>query len=162
MVAQEGYVDFPATAPGFASSATAALPLCRCSRRMADRARRATTSPPLERLAEERPVVLYDQIGCGSSDRPTDIEWSVDVFRDEVEAIRAQLGLDRIHLLGTSWGGMLALEHVLAGANGIVGLVLSSTLASIDEWATEQKRLRDELPPRGRRGPRPSRARGHL
>jgi proline iminopeptidase len=96
---------------------------------------------PLEELADERPVVLYDQIGCGKSDRPNDIEWSVDVFRDEVQAVRDQLELERIHLLGTSWGGMLALEHVLSGATGVVSLVLSSTLASIDEWAQEQVRL---------------------
>jgi L-proline amide hydrolase len=101
---------------------------------------------PLERLVDERPVVLYDQIGCGASDRPQDIEWAADVFRAEIDAIREQLDLDRIHLLGTSWGGMLALEHVLSGAAGIVGLVLSSTLASIDKWATEQWRLRGELP----------------
>ena len=36
---------------------------------------------PLDGLAAERPVVVYDQIGCGDSDRPQDIEWSVDVFR---------------------------------------------------------------------------------
>ncbi len=102
---------------------------------------------PLEGLADERPVVLYDQIGCGNSDRPTDIEWSVAVFREEVAAVRDQLGLERIHLLGTSWGGMLALEHVLSGAAGILSLVLSSTLASIDQWAEEQLRLRAQLPP---------------
>jgi proline-specific peptidase len=100
---------------------------------------------PLERLADERPVVLYDQIGCGNSDRPTDIEWSVDVFREEVEAVRDQLALERIHLLGTSWGGMLALEHVLSAAKGVVSLILSSTLASIDEWADEQRRLLREM-----------------
>jgi proline-specific peptidase len=101
---------------------------------------------PLERLADERPVVVYDQIGCGSSDRPTDIDWSVDVFRDEVVAVREQLGLERVHLLGTSWGGMLALEHVLSGAAGIRSLVLSSTLANVDDWAAEQWRLRAQLP----------------
>jgi L-proline amide hydrolase len=101
---------------------------------------------PLERLAPERPVVVYDQIGCGGSDRPQDIEWSADVFREEVDAVRSQLGLDRIHLLGTSWGGMLALEHVLSGAEGIVSLILSSTLASVDQWAAEQLKLRDALP----------------
>ena len=101
---------------------------------------------PLERLGSARPVVLYDQIGCGKSDRPVDIEWSLDVFREEVAALRDQLGLERIHLLGTSWGGMLAQEHVLTGATGIVSLVLSSTLASIDQWAEEQLRLRAELP----------------
>src|SRR5262245_6628775 len=101
---------------------------------------------PLERLGSVRPVVLYDQIGCGKSDRPVDIEWSLEVFREEVAALRDQLGLERIHLLGTSWGGMLAQEHVLTGATGIVSLVLSSTLASIDQWAKEQLRLRAELP----------------
>jgi L-proline amide hydrolase len=102
---------------------------------------------PLERLAGERPVVLYDQIGCGSSDRPSDLEWSVALFREEVDAVRSQLGLERIHLLGTSWGGMLALEHVLSGAQGVASLILSSTLASIDQWAEEQLVLRAALPP---------------
>ena len=102
---------------------------------------------PLEALADERAVVVYDQLGCGQSDRPTDAEWSLDVFRDEVATVREHLGLDRIHLLGTSWGGMLALEHVLSGARGIAGLTLSSTVADANQWAAEQKQLRDELPP---------------
>ena len=101
---------------------------------------------PLEGLAPERPVVVYDQIGCGRSDRPQDLEWSVDVFREEVDAVRSQLGLERIQLLGTSWGGMLALEHVLGGAEGIVGLILSSSLASVEQWSTEQLKLRAALP----------------
>jgi L-proline amide hydrolase len=41
---------------------------------------------------------------------------------------------------------MLAQEHVLSSATGIVSLVLSSTLASLDQWAEEQLRLRAELP----------------
>jgi L-proline amide hydrolase len=102
---------------------------------------------PLEGLASERPVVLYDQIGCGKSDRPTDIEWDVGVFRDEVAAVRDQLALEHIHLLGTSWGGMLAQEHVLSGADGIVSLVLSSTLANIALWSEEQLKLKAQLPP---------------
>jgi proline-specific peptidase len=102
---------------------------------------------PLERIAAERPVVLYDQIGCGKSDRPQDIEWSVDVFRAEADAVREQLGLERIHLLGTSWGGMLAQEHVLSGAQGVVSLVLSSTLANLALWNEEQLKLRAALPP---------------
>ena len=102
---------------------------------------------PLEGLASERPVVLYDQIGCGKSDRPTDIEWSVEVFRDEVAAVRDELGLERIHLLGTSWGGMLAQEHVLSGATGIASLILSSTLANLALWNEEQLKLKAQLSP---------------
>jgi L-proline amide hydrolase len=102
---------------------------------------------PLERLAEDgRAVVLYDQLGCGRSDRPEEIEWSLQVFLDELEALREQLGLEQIHLLGTSWGGMLALEHALSGFGGLTSLVLSSTLASAAEWETEVARLRGELP----------------
>lgn len=101
---------------------------------------------PLEGLATRRPVVLYDQIGCGKSDRPEDIEWNVDVFRDEVAIVRDQLGLERIHLLGTSWGGMLAQEHVLSGAEGVVSLTLSSTLANLALWNEEQWQLRAALP----------------
>ena len=101
---------------------------------------------PLEALASQRPVVLYDQIGCGNSDRPTDIEWSVEVFRDEVAAVRDQLGLEQVHLLGTSWGGMLAQEHVLAGAQGVVSLILSSTLANLTLWNEEQLKLKAQLP----------------
>ncbi len=102
---------------------------------------------PLERLAAaDRRVVLYDQLGCGSSDRPDDVDWTLELFTDEVVAVREQLGLERVHLLGTSWGGMLALEHALSGRGELTSLILSSTLASIDEWAAEQKRLVADLP----------------
>jgi L-proline amide hydrolase len=144
MVAEEGYVDFRRYRTWYRRVGEGGIPL------LALHGGPGSTHhyfAPLERLAEERAVVLYDQIGCGASDRPTDVEWSVDVFREEVAAVRKQLGLDRIHLLGTSWGGMLALEHVLSGAVGIVSLVLSSTLASLDEWVVEQRRLVADLPP---------------
>ena len=100
---------------------------------------------PLERLADERQVVLYDQLGCGRSDRPDELEWCLEVFTAELDALREHLGLDEIHLLGTSWGGMLALEHALARPESVAGLVLSSTLASADEWVVEAKRLRDAI-----------------
>jgi L-proline amide hydrolase len=103
---------------------------------------------PLERLAADgRAVVVYDQLGCGRSERPADVSWTVDLFRDEVQAVREALGLDRIHLLGTSWGGMLALEHALARTGELTSLVLSSTLASTDHWADEVAKLRDAMPP---------------
>jgi proline-specific peptidase len=144
MVAEEGYVDFRGYRTWFRRVGEDGIPL------LALHGGPGSTHhyfAPLERLARERTVVLYDQIGCGASDRPTGLEWSVEVFREEVAAVREQLGLERIHLLGTSWGGMLALEHVLSGAAGIVSLMLSSTLASIDEWVVEQQRLVADLPP---------------
>ena len=103
---------------------------------------------PLEQLVDEgRRVVLYDQLGCGESSRPEDDGiWSLQLFLDELDAVRAALGLERIHLLGTSWGGMLALEHVLGRPHGITGLVLSSTLCNAAQWAEEVARLLHQLP----------------
>jgi pimeloyl-ACP methyl ester carboxylesterase len=101
---------------------------------------------PLERLGDERPVVLYDQLGCGRSEHAGEVEWTLQVFLDELAALRSHLGLDVVHLLGTSWGGMLALEHALEALPSVTSLILSSTLASAAEWEVEVKRLRDAIP----------------
>ena len=100
---------------------------------------------PLERLADERPVVLYDQLGCGRSEPSEEVEWSLQVFLDELDALREHLGLERVHLLGTSWGGMLALEHALARQETIGSLVLGSTLACAEDWVKEVRKLRDAI-----------------
>jgi pimeloyl-ACP methyl ester carboxylesterase len=104
---------------------------------------------PLEQLAEEsREVVVYDQLGCGDSDRPDDASlWSLELFVEEVGVVREALGLGRIHLLGQSWGGVLAQEYVLTQPAGVCSLILSSTLSSTSEWVEEQRRLLAELGP---------------
>lgn len=106
-----------------------------------------------EELAREgRRVVVYDQLGCGSSDRPEDDElWTVDLFVDELDTVRAALGLDRLHLLGTSWGAMLALEYVIRDKSGLVSLTLNSPPTASSTWAREAARLKDELPEAHRR-----------
>ena len=102
---------------------------------------------PLERLARGgRAVVVYDQVGCGRSEKRADAAWSLGLFLDELDALRAALRLDRVHLLGTSWGGMLALEHALRRPGTLASLILSSTLACAADWQAEARRLRDDLP----------------
>ena len=63
----------------------------------------------LEALAETgRRAVFYDQLGCGRSDQPHDPSlWTVELFLEEIDTVRAALGLAELHLLGQSWGGML-------------------------------------------------------
>src|SRR5262245_12019014 len=55
---------------------------------------------PLAALAPERPVVLYDQLGCGRSDRPSPGPWTTEYFVGELVKVRAALGLERVHLYG--------------------------------------------------------------
>jgi proline iminopeptidase len=97
-------------------------------------------------VSNERAVVVYDQVGCGHSSHPPADELGLDVFIDELTNLRERLHLDQMHLLGTSWGGMLAIEYALLQPRGLVGLVLSSTLTNIGSWADEARRLRDEMP----------------
>jgi proline-specific peptidase len=103
---------------------------------------------PLERMASTgRRVIFYDQLGCGHSDHPDDPSlWRVPLFVDELGVVRRALGLDRLHLLGQSWGGMLAMEYALTQPQGLSSLILASSPASIPQWVDEANRLRTELP----------------
>lgn len=103
----------------------------------------------LEALASEtRRVVFYDQLGCGNSDHPDDPSLCrVSRFADELATVRRELGLDQVHILGQSWGGMLAIEYALRQPEGLVSLILANTLSSMPMWIAEANRLRAELPP---------------
>lgn len=98
--------------------------------------------------SDSRRVIFYDQLGCGRSDQPDDTSlWRVDRFVEELGIVRRELGMERVHLLGQSWGGMLAIEYMLTRPQGIVSLILASTLSSMPLWIEEANRLRNELPP---------------
>lgn len=103
---------------------------------------------PLEDMAGTgRRVIFYDQLGCGKSDRPDDPSmWTVDLFLEELSVVRETLGLNRCHLLGSSWGGMLAMEYALLRPAGLASLVLASAPAAIPQWISEADRLRKGLP----------------
>jgi proline-specific peptidase len=103
---------------------------------------------PLEALAADRTVVFYDQLGCGKSDQPNDRSlWRMERFVAEVGTVRRALGLERIHLLGQSWGGWLAIEYMLTHPRGMLSVVLASTSASIPQFVAEASRLKAALPP---------------
>jgi len=101
----------------------------------------------LEKLPGQR-LVVYDQLGSGRSGRPTDRSlWKAERFVEELHSIRQQLGLKRMHLMGHSWGGSLAVAYVLAkGTEGIESLVLGSPLLSTRDWIADAEVLRKQLP----------------
>jgi proline iminopeptidase len=77
---------------------------------------------PLAALGRARPVVLYDQLDCGNSDHPNDPgAWQVGRFVSEIESLRRALGLTRFHLLGHSWGGLLAAEYAAGNPRRVMG-----------------------------------------
>jgi proline iminopeptidase len=104
---------------------------------------------PLETLADERPVIFYDQLGCGKSDRPSDTAlWTVDRFVEELDQVRSFLKLSQVHLLGGSWGTMLGVEYMLRKKpEGIVSMVLSGPFLSTPRWMADQQMWISQLPP---------------
>jgi L-proline amide hydrolase len=103
----------------------------------------------LARLADgRRRVILYDQLGAGNSDHPHDPSlWTVALFVEELAALRRHLGLERVHVLGQSWGGMLGMEYALTQSAGLLSLIVADSPASIPHWVAEANRLRGELRP---------------
>ena len=98
-----------------------------------------------------RAVIHYDQFGCGRSTHRPDIGaeyWTVQLFLDELAALLDHLGIAaRYHLLGQSWGGMLAAEHAVRAPSGLRALVIANSPANMRIWVAEANRLRADLPP---------------
>jgi proline iminopeptidase len=101
----------------------------------------------LARLGAERPVVFYDQLGAGRSDLPTDTTlWRIERFMAELDSLRAHLGLREIHLLGHSWGSMLATDYLLARPSGVRSVILASPALSAARWEQDADTLIAALP----------------
>ena len=97
---------------------------------------------PLLALGDERPVIIYDQLGCGKSDRVTDTTlFTVDRYVRELQTVRDSLGLDEVHLLGHSWGSMLAGAYMGTNPTGVRSLIMSSPLVTTAQWEADADSL---------------------
>ncbi len=102
----------------------------------------------LDALADNgRAVIYYDQLGCGKSPTPSMPDfWSAELWEEELDVVRAALGLGQVHILGQSWGGMLAMQYATHQPKGVKSMVIASSPASIPLWVKEANRLRSYLP----------------
>ena len=102
---------------------------------------------PLERVAVDRPVIFYDQLGAGRSPAPDDQSlWTVERFVDELAQVRTTLELDEVHILGHSWGSMLAMDYMLTEPEGVVSLIFASPALNVSRWTEDARELLKALP----------------
>lgn len=97
----------------------------------------------LDCLAEEgREIISYDQLGCGKSYLDGHPElWKPEVWDQELMELRKFLGLDEVHILGQSWGGMLIIEYLVNyKPEGVKSAIISSGHPSSSLWSAEQHR----------------------
>jgi len=96
-------------------------------------------------------VVLIDQLGCGKSERPRGTAlYTIAHNVEEVEGVRKALQLGKVHLMGSSYGGALAIATALKYQRNLRSLVITGGLASVPLTVREMRRLVNRLPPKTR------------
>jgi proline iminopeptidase len=92
-------------------------------------------------------VVFYDQLGCGKSELPKNITlFTVERAVEEVEGVRKAFALGKVNLVGSSWGGMLALAYALDYQRNLRSIVTIGGLASVPLTTAEMDKLKARLP----------------
>jgi len=101
----------------------------------------------LAALSDDRPVVFYDQTGAGRSSPLTDTTlMTIERYARELDSLRSALGLREIHLLGHSWGSMLAADYLLGKPAGVRSVILASSVMSAARWQADADSLKRFLP----------------
>jgi proline iminopeptidase len=102
---------------------------------------------PLEAFANERPVIFYDQLGCGNSEKPDDVGlWRIERYVEELASIVGRLGLEGFIILGHSWGSMLATDYILTKPGSVMGLILAGPCLKVEWWLRDAEAYRRALP----------------
>lgn len=86
--------------------------------------------PGLTPLAEHMQLVYIDNRGSGKSEKGPQSTYTLDNNVEDIEALRKYLGLEKIILLGQSYGGMTAMEYARRYQEHLLGLILVVTAPS--------------------------------
>ena len=101
----------------------------------------------LNEIADERPIILMDQLGSGMSSYHEDTSLlKVENFVEQVRALRDGLQLNEFYIAGHSWGTALALEYYSAYPQGVKGIVFNSPYFSTSTWVADTDSLISTLP----------------
>ena len=104
--------------------------------------------PGFSLLSTDRPIIFYDQLGSGNSDRPTDTTlWKTERFVNEIDHLRSALNLDELHILGHSCGSTFLIEYLITKKpKGIKSVIFSSPMISTPDWIADAELLISKLP----------------
>ncbi len=102
---------------------------------------------PLVELGDDRPVIFFDQLGCGRSTHHTDTTlMTIGSYVEQLEQLRKVLGLESFYLYGQSWGTMLGVDYYLKYPKYVKAMILSSPALSATMWAQDAEILITTLP----------------
>lgn len=104
---------------------------------------------PLKEITRQRPVIFYDQLGCGKStvNEQCNINWNLDYYLSELIEIIDHLRLKNFNLFGHSWGGALAASYATRHSNNLNRLILASPLLGAKSWEKDTLALAYKISP---------------
>jgi proline iminopeptidase len=92
-------------------------------------------------------VLFYDQLGCGKSALPKNVTlFTIERAVEEVEAFRRAMKLGMVNLMGSSYGGLLAIAYALKYQKNLRSLITTGGLASVPLTVAEMDRMKRQLP----------------
>jgi len=93
-------------------------------------------------------AVFFDEFGCGKSELPKNIaSFTIEYGVEEVEGVRQALNLGKVHLIGSSYGGLLAIAYALKYQKNLKSMVTIGGLHSVPLTVAEMERMKSQLPP---------------
>jgi len=81
-------------------------------------------------LQEFAQLVFIDHRGCGRSKKSKQKDYTIENNIEDIEALRKYLGLEKICILGTSYGGMVAQGYAARYPKNVAKLILIVTAPS--------------------------------
>ena len=101
---------------------------------------------PFEDIGDDRPIIRYDQLGAGKSDRLTDTTlMKIPRFVEELDSLRRALKIEKWFVNGHSWGTVLALEYYKAHPGHVAGIVFGGSVFDWPSYAREVEALIKQL-----------------
>ena len=99
--------------------------------------------PHLKNLSKIFQLIFYDQRGSGLSEANVDSESiTVNEFVKDIDLIRTHFGFEKIHIMGHSWGGYLAMKYAITNPNNVRSLLLVSSNGKTEESLKDYDRIR--------------------
>lgn len=104
--------------------------------------------PWLSPLAHDMQLVYVDHRGTGRSERVPLETCTIARMADDLEALRQHLGLEKVIIMGNSFGGMWGMTYALRYPESIAKLILITTAPSHEFWTAASGELERKATPR--------------
>jgi pimeloyl-ACP methyl ester carboxylesterase len=82
----------------------------------------------LPELGRDFHCVAPDMVGFGYSDRPSDVQYSLDTWAGQTLGVMDSLGIEKAHLIGNSFGGGIALRLAANHPDRVDKMVLMGSM----------------------------------